>query len=54
MPMDKNFVNSFYLNTGVMPNSYSISIMSENKVVEYLNRLSVTKLPDWMAYLHAF
>ena len=36
MPMDKNFVHSFYLNTGVMPNNYSVSIMSENKVLEYV------------------
>lgn len=39
----KSFVNSFYRNKGVMPNSYSFSVVSENKVLGYLNRLSTNK-----------
>ena len=31
----KNFVESFYRNKGVFPNSYSFSIVSENKVLKY-------------------
>ena len=39
----KNFVESFYRNKGVFPNSYSFSIVSENKVLKYLNSLGITK-----------
>ena len=36
----KSFVNSFYHNKGVVPDSYSFSVVSENKVLGYLNKLS--------------
>ena len=39
----KNFVESFYRNKGVFPNSYSLSIVSENKVLKYLNSLGINK-----------
>ena len=39
----KNFVGSFYRNKGVFPNSYSFSIVSENKVLKYLNSLGINK-----------
>ena len=48
----KNFVESFYRNKGVFPNSYSFSIVSENKVLKYLNSLGINKATDWMAYLY--
>ena len=36
----KNFVSAFYTSKGVFPNSFSFSIVSENKVFTYLNNLS--------------
>ena len=39
----KNFVERFYRNKGVFPNSYSFSIVSENKVLKYLNSLGINK-----------
>ena len=39
----KNFVESFYRNKCVFPNSYSFSIVSENKVLKYLNSLGINK-----------
>ena len=39
----KNFVESFYRNKGVFPNSYSFLIVSENKVLKYLNSLGINK-----------
>ena len=39
----KNFVESFYRNKGVHPNSYSLIIVSLNKVLKYLNSLGINK-----------
>ena len=39
----KKFVENFYRSQGVKPNSYSFSEVSENKVLKYLNVLSVNK-----------
>ena len=39
----KNFVESFYCNKGVFPNRFSFSIVSENKVLKYLNSLGINK-----------
>ena len=39
----KRFVQSFYLNKGVVPNSYSFSLVSENRVLGYLKNLSAKK-----------
>ena len=39
----KNFVESFYCNKGVFPNSYSFSFVSENNVLKYLNSLGINK-----------
>ena len=39
----KRFVQSFYLNKGVVPNSYSFSLVSENRVLVYLKNLSAKK-----------
>ena len=39
----KSFVNSFNRNKGVALDSYSFSVVSENKVLGYLNRLSADK-----------
>ena len=36
-------MESFYRNKGVFPNSYSFSIVSENKVLKYLNSLGINK-----------
>ena len=49
----KRFVQSFYLNKGVVPNSYSFSLVSENMVLGYLKILVLRKLLDWIVYLHA-
>ena len=40
---DKKFVENFYLSKGVKPNSYSLSVVSESKVLKYLYALSVDK-----------
>ena len=37
-------MESFGRNTGVIPNSCSFSIVSENKVLKYLNNLSINKV----------
>lgn len=39
----KDFVRSFYFNKGVVPNSCSFSLVTENKVLKYLNKLSINK-----------
>ena len=39
----KKFVENFYSSKGVKPNSYSLSVVSESKVLKYLNALSVDK-----------
>ena len=39
----KNFVESFYRSKDVFPNSFSFSIVSENKVLKYLNSLGINK-----------
>ena len=36
-------MQSFYLNKGVVPNSYSFSLVSENRVLGYLKNLSAKK-----------
>ena len=47
----KNFVESFYRNKCVFQNSYSFSIVSENKVLKYLSSTGINKAA---AYLQAF
>ena len=42
----KSFVNSFYRNKGVTLDSYSFSVVSENKVLGYLNKLSANKATE--------
>ena len=39
----KNFVEGFYRKKGVFPNGYSFSVVSENKVLKYLNSLGINK-----------
>ena len=39
----KSFVNSFYRNKGVTLDSYSFLVVSENKVLGYLNKSSANK-----------
>ena len=39
----KNFVESFFRNKGVFSNSFSFSIVSENKNLKYLNSLCINK-----------
>ena len=39
----KKFVEKFYCSKGEKPNSYSLSVVSESKVLKYLNALSVDK-----------
>ena len=39
----KNFVDSFCCKKCVFPNSYSFSIVSENKILKYLNSLGINK-----------
>ena len=41
--LEKKFVENFYRSKGIKPNSYSFSIVSENKVLKYLKSLSVNK-----------
>ena len=38
----RQFVQTFYQRKGVTPNSYSFSMVSENKILKYLNNLSAT------------
>ena len=40
----KSSVKIFYHNRGVVPDSYTFSVVSENKVLGYLNRLIANKL----------
>ena len=47
-------VQAFYQRKGVTPNSYSFSMVLENKVLKYLNNFSAKiKLLNQIAYLHA-
>ena len=39
----RQFVQTFYQRKGVTPNSYSFSMVSENKILKYLNNLSANK-----------
>ena len=39
----KKIVENFYRSKGVKPNSYSLSVVSESKVLKYLTALSVDK-----------
>ena len=39
----RNFVFRFYSEKGVLPNSFSFSVVSENKILVYLNKLSIKK-----------
>ena len=39
----KKFVDNFYRSKGVKPNSYSFLVVSESKVLKYLNALSANK-----------
>ena len=41
--MVKSLLENFYRSKGVKPNSYSLSVVSESKVLKYLNALSVDK-----------
>ena len=34
--LSKNFVENFYRSKGVKPNSYSLSVVSESKVLKYV------------------
>ena len=38
-----SFVYNFYLSKGVIPESFSFSVVSESKVLKYLNKLSPAK-----------
>ena len=38
-----NLMETFYRNKGILPKSYSFSIVSENKVLKYLNTLGINK-----------
>lgn len=39
----KKFVHQFYRSKGAKPNSYSFSIVSENRILKYLNNISAKK-----------
>ena len=39
----ESFVTNLYLSKGVFPNSFSFSVVSENKTLKYLNSLSANK-----------
>ena len=39
----RQFVLTFYSQKGVIPNNFSFSIMSENQILKYLSKLSVSK-----------
>ena len=39
----KSFVTSFYARLGVVPNSYSFSLVTENQILRYLTKLSANK-----------
>ena len=39
----KSFVSTFYSSKGILPNSFSFSIVSENRILKYLNNLSANK-----------
>ena len=39
----KDFVTSFYTKIGVVPDSFSFSLVSENKVLKYLSQLGINK-----------
>ena len=39
-------MEGFYRNKCVFPNSYSFSIISENKILKYLNSLGINKATD--------
>ena len=43
MQFRSQFVQTFYQRKGVTPNSYSFSMVSENKILKYLNNLSANK-----------
>ena len=39
----RNFVSKYYTAKGVVPNSFSFSIVSENKILKHLEKLSANK-----------
>ena len=49
----RQFVRTFYQRKGVTPNSHSFSMVSENKVLKYLNNLSANKATGLDGNLHA-